>query len=132
MLKIFPLSFRISKQNWLFCWRQHDNMIIYSYYIWFFNSSYQVLPVYQFLVYITSISKVIEGGWILFIVRVKYGILQVETKKRMKIHQLFIILLLIILTVRGYSTVQSNPIWQYLNCNSRSFKPWTAETDLFI
>ena len=32
---------------WLFCWCQHDNMIIYSFYVWFFNSSYWVLPVYQ-------------------------------------------------------------------------------------
>ena len=32
---------------WLFCWRQHDNMIIYSFYVWFFNSSYWVLPVFQ-------------------------------------------------------------------------------------
>ena len=32
---------------WLFCWRQHDNMIIYSFYVWFFYSSYWVLPVYQ-------------------------------------------------------------------------------------
>ena len=32
---------------WLFCWRQHDNMIIYSFYVWFFNSSYWVLTVFQ-------------------------------------------------------------------------------------
>ena len=50
---------------WLFCWRQHDNMIIYSFYVWFFNSSYWVLPVLpKFHVYMTSLSKVIEGGWI--------------------------------------------------------------------
>ena len=40
------------------------SMVIYSFYVWFFNTSNWKLPGTKFYVYMTSLSKVIEGGLI--------------------------------------------------------------------